>query len=189
MEADSQPRHPDHPAAAKARDYAKIWNKEEDEARSRPSRGRRPRSSPHARAADGGLIVDWAMRYGKPRLASRIEALRAPVASASCSCRSIRNIARRRPPLSTTRRSLLAPMRRQPAVRIAPPYYDDAVYIEALATSHERSCRTSFEPDVILASFHGIPRAFSTRAIPITAIARRRCGSSASGSDRRENFM
>ena len=50
-------------------------------------------------------------------------------------------------------------MRWQPAVRVAPPYHDDPVYIEALAHSLEAElARLDFEPDVIVASFHGMPR-------------------------------
>ena len=62
---------------------------------------------------------------------------------------------------------VLTGMRYQPAVRIAPPYYNDAVYIEALgsSTSAELS-RLDFKPDVILASFHGVPQAYVDQGDP-----------------------
>jgi len=42
-----------------------------------------------------------------------------------------------------------------------PPYYDDPVYIEALAVSIEADLRRlPFEPELILASFHGIPKSY-----------------------------
>ena len=42
-----------------------------------------------------------------------------------------------------------------------PPYYDDPVYIEALAASIEAELRRlPFEPELILASFHGIPKSY-----------------------------
>jgi ferrochelatase len=56
---------------------------------------------------------------------------------------------------------VLTRMRRQPAVRIAPAYYDDPVYIDALAASTRDALKhLDFEPELILASFHGIPQSF-----------------------------
>src|SRR2546421_9078110 len=52
----------------------------------------------------------------------------------------------------------LSRMRRQPALRVAPAYYDDPVYIEALVSSVQAALAgLSFTPEVILASFHGMP--------------------------------
>ena len=77
----------------------------------------------------------------------------------------------------------LMKMRWQPALRVAPPYYDDPVYIDALATSLDAHLKTlPFEPEVIIASFHGIPQdSIPTRAIRIIAIAPRRPGCCANG--------
>jgi ferrochelatase len=53
----------------------------------------------------------------------------------------------------------LTAMHWQPAVRIAPPYYDDATYIDILATSLRAGVsRLGFVPDTILVSFHGLPQ-------------------------------
>jgi ferrochelatase len=47
------------------------------------------------------------------------------------------------------------------------PYYDDPVYIDALAASIRDELRKlSFKPDVILASFHGIPKDYSDKGDP-----------------------
>ena len=75
-------------------------------------------------------------------------------------------------------------MRETPAVRSVPPYYDEPVYIEALAHSIEKHLAAlDFEPEVVLASYHGIPkRLFREAATPITAIARRRRGCCANAS-------
>ena len=55
----------------------------------------------------------------------------------------------------------LMKMRRAPAVRTVPPYYDEPVYIDALARSIERHLATlDFEPEVVLASYHGIPKPY-----------------------------
>jgi ferrochelatase len=58
-------------------------------------------------------------------------------------------------------------MRRQPALRVSPPYHDDPVYIDALAQSMRTELsKLSFKPEVILASFHGIPRAYFDKGDP-----------------------
>jgi ferrochelatase len=49
-------------------------------------------------------------------------------------------------------------MRRQPALRTLPPYYDEPVHIDALKTSTERQIAAlDFEPQRLLLSFHGMP--------------------------------
>ena len=61
----------------------------------------------------------------------------------------------------------LMKMRRAPAVRSVPPYYDEPVYIEALARSIEKHLATlDFEPEVVIASYHGIPKAYSDKGDP-----------------------
>ena len=77
----------------------------------------------------------------------------------------------------------LKTMRWQPALRTVPPYHDEPVYIDALAESIEKHLAAlDFEPEVMLASYHGLPNPISRRATPITAIARRRRGCCARGS-------
>jgi protoporphyrin/coproporphyrin ferrochelatase len=52
-----------------------------------------------------------------------------------------------------------AAMRWQPAIRTLPPYYDDAIYIQALKSSVEAGlAKLDFTPDAIIASFHGMPQ-------------------------------
>ena len=58
-------------------------------------------------------------------------------------------------------------MRWQPALRIAAPWYDDPVYIDALARSMRAGlARLDFEPEIVLASFHGIPQAYFDKGDP-----------------------
>lgn len=48
-----------------------------------------------------------------------------------------------------------------------PPYYDEPVYIEALAHSIERHLGTlDFEPEVVIASYHGIPKPYFEKGDP-----------------------
>src|SRR5258707_14614017 len=55
----------------------------------------------------------------------------------------------------------LAAMRDQPTLRVVPPYYAEPVYIEALASSIETALQAlPFKPELILASFHGIPKSY-----------------------------
>jgi ferrochelatase len=50
---------------------------------------------------------------------------------------------------------------------VAAPYYDDPVYIDALARSVRAGLASlDFEPEVVLASYHGIPQAFSDKGDP-----------------------
>ena len=148
----------------KARDYRKIWNKERNESPLKTiTRSQAEKLGKHARAARAA--TSWstgrcATAIRRSRRGSRSWWRRA--ASASWSFRSIRNIARRRPRPSATRSSACSRgMRHQPALRIAPPYYNDPVYIEALASSTSAELAAArFKPDVILASFHGMPQAY-----------------------------
>jgi len=52
-------------------------------------------------------------------------------------------------------------MRWQPSVRVAPPYFDDPVYIDALAASiRTHLAKLDFEPEAMIASFHGSPQRY-----------------------------
>ena len=58
-------------------------------------------------------------------------------------------------------------MRWQPALRTVPPYHDDPVYIDALATSITKHLATlDWEPELVLASFHGIPKSYFEKGDP-----------------------
>ncbi len=55
----------------------------------------------------------------------------------------------------------LLDMRWQPAIRIAPPYFEAPAYIDAIATSiSHHLARVDFEPEVLIASFHGMPQKY-----------------------------
>jgi ferrochelatase len=105
------------------------------------------------------VLVDYAMRYGSPSIASRLDAMKAQ------GCDRIL-LAPLYPQYSgATTGSVadkafeaLGAMRWQPAIRTLPPYYDQPVHIEALAASARESIAAlDFEPDAILATFHGMP--------------------------------
>jgi len=146
----------------KARDYRKIWNLGKNESPLKTI----TRAQAEKLAADiadrDHIVVDWAMRYGNPSIASRIGALTAqgcgrllvvplyPQYSAATSATVCDEVFR-----------VLAKMRAQPTLRVTPPYYDDPTYIDALAVSIDAHLAAlSFKPDVIVASFHGMPQKY-----------------------------
>src|SRR3954467_5464914 len=60
----------------KGRDYDKIWNRARDESPLKTiTRAQAEKLSAMLAAVDVRLTVDWAMRYGNPSVASRLEAL------------------------------------------------------------------------------------------------------------------
>ena len=81
------------------------------------------------------VVVDWAMRYGKPAIAAGSRRWSAQGCDRILVVPLYPQYCARRPPATVCDEVFraLMPMRWQPALRIAPPYYDDPVYIEALA--------------------------------------------------------
>jgi ferrochelatase len=151
----------------KGRDYDTIWNKERDESPLKTiTRSQAGKLS--AALDDGRIVVDWAMRYGNPSIASRLDAL------AAGGCHRILLVPLYPQYAAATTATVcdeafraLTAMRWQPALRVAPPYYDDGFYIDAVAASvKETLAKLTFEPQVILASFHGIPKSYFEKGDP-----------------------
>ncbi|MES5485363.1 ferrochelatase [Bradyrhizobium sp. INPA03-11B] len=154
--------------ARKARDYLKIWNTEKNESPLKTITRSQADKLAEAIADHDHVVVDWAMRYGNPSIKERIEALAAqgcgrlllvslyPQYSAATSATVCDEAFR-----------VLAGMRAQPILRVTPPYYDDPDYIEALAVSINAHLATlPFQPEVILASFHGMPKEYVDKGDP-----------------------
>jgi ferrochelatase len=148
--------------------YRQVWNEELDESPLRTITRDQSEKVAAALAARKNLVVDWAMRYGEPSIASRIEALQAqgcdrllifplyPQYSASTTAT-----------VNDKAFDALKQLRYQPAVRTVPAYPDDPVYIEAVADSIKAHFqRLDWEPEVILASFHGLPRSYVDKGDP-----------------------
>jgi ferrochelatase len=106
------------------------------------------------------VLVDWAMRYGNPSIPDRLAAMKdagcdriliAPLYPQYCAATTAT--------ANDKAFAALAAMRWQPAVRTLPPYYDDPAYIDALAASVRQSLASlDFEPQALIASFHGMPQ-------------------------------
>src|SRR6201991_4407009 len=61
----------------KGRDYDKIWNRERNESPLRTiTRAQAEKLQGMLASTDPRITVDWAMRYGNPAIAERLEALR-----------------------------------------------------------------------------------------------------------------
>ncbi|MBN8965511.1 MAG: ferrochelatase, partial [Rhizobiales bacterium] len=153
----------------KGLDYEKIWNREQNESPLKTiSRSQAAKLRATLDTIDPTIMVDWAMRYGNPSLDSRIEAL------AKAGCERIlllplypQYAAATSATVCDAAFATLMRMRDQPAVRVVPPYYDDPVYIEALANSMAAELRRlPFTPELILASFHGIPKSYADEGDP-----------------------
>ncbi|WP_432770904.1 MAG: ferrochelatase [Sphingopyxis sp.] len=103
--------------------------------------------------------VAYAMRYGKPAIGPAIDALMA------AGCRRIliaplypQYCAATTATVTDAVGAHLASLRWQPALRTLPPYADDPLYIDALKAAVEAGLAgLEFAPDVLLASFHGMP--------------------------------
>jgi protoporphyrin/coproporphyrin ferrochelatase len=112
--------------------------------------------------------VDWAMRYANPSTASRIAHLQQqgcdrllivplyPQYAAATTATACDQVFR-----------ALMKLRWQPTVRVAPPYYDDPHYIEAVAKSiRAHISGVDWTPDALVVSFHGMPRKYWDKGDP-----------------------
>lgn len=158
-----------------AQSYARIWNYGTGEG---PLKAITRRQAEELQLAaqsgalgKGEIIVDYAMRYGAPSLETGIGALMAkgcerilalplyPQYAASTTATAFDEIAR-----------VIRGLRRQPTLRFAPPYYDDPAYIDAIAQNLRAALAAlDFAPEVVLASFHGLPQLQIDRGDPYRA--------------------
>ena len=152
----------------KGPDYDKIWNKERNESPLKTITRSQSEKLGAALACEPRLLVDWGMRYGNPSIRSRLDAMQV----AGCDRILIvplypQYAAATTATVNDKAFEALAAMRWQPAVRTAPAYFDDPVYIEALAASVEENlAKLSFKPEVIIASFHGMPEEYLRKGDP-----------------------
>jgi protoporphyrin/coproporphyrin ferrochelatase len=153
----------------KGRDYDKIWNKERNESPLKTiTRSQSDKLDDIFDKVDKRIRVDWAMRYGNPSIRSRLEAL------AEQDCERILVVPLYPQYSAATTATVcdeafraLKRMRSQPTLRIAAPYYAEPVYIDALAASlNAELAKLRFKPEVIIASYHGMPEDYVTKGDP-----------------------
>jgi ferrochelatase len=153
----------------RAHDYEKIWNRDKDESPIKTTtRAQSEKLGGILEPLGKHVIVDWAMRYGTPSIASRLEVLVTwgcerilvmplyPQYSAATTATVCDEVFR-----------FMMRQRRQPALRFLPAYYEDPYYIEVLASSLQAELKSlPFTPDVILASYHGMPKEMVAKGDP-----------------------
>ena len=134
--------------------YKQIWTNEGS-----PLRALAHRQAEALRRRLPNVRIQYAMRYGNPGIAAAIDnmaregctrILAAPLYPQYCAATTAT--------ANDAVFAALAGMRWQPALRTLPPYYDDPLYIDALATNLRRQLASlEFEPERLLLSFHGMP--------------------------------
>ncbi len=148
--------------------YRAIWDEARDESPLRTITRHQAEKLGDGFEAAGRVDIDWAMRYGTPSIASRLEALR------ERGCDRILLVPLYPQYSAATTATVcdkafdaLKTMRWQPTLRVAPPYYDDPGYIDALAHSMRNNIAgLAFEPDIVIASFHGLPVEYFEKGDP-----------------------
>ena len=139
-----------------ARAYAKVWGE-----RGSPLATITADQAEALRERLGtGVMVDYAMRYGNPSIESRLVAMKeagcerilvAPLYPQYCAATTATVVDKVG--------QVLAKMRWQPSIRTMPPYHDDPAYIAALTQDIGAQLQgLSFAPEVMLLSFHGMPK-------------------------------
>jgi len=148
--------------------YKTIWNETLDESPLRTITRSQAERLKERFKDEPQIAVEWGMRYGNPSIKSAVDGLVAagcdrivffplyPQYSATTTATANDKLYR-----------ALMKMRNMPTVRSVPAYYDELVYVEALARSVERHLASiDFEPEVMIASYHGIPVPYSERGDP-----------------------
>jgi ferrochelatase len=153
---------------ASARRYAEVWMSEG--APLRVHTGRQAtllKGYLGERAPALPLTVDYAMRYGRPSIAERLAEMKAlrcdrilllplyPQYSATTTATAF-----------DAASAFLRATRNQPALRTVRDFHDHPGYIAALAQSVRDHWMKTQRADVLVISFHGVPRAMLDRGDP-----------------------
>ena len=114
------------------------------------------------------ILVDFAMRYGNPSIKSKIKKLH----DNGCENLIILPLYPQYAAATTATvcdevyRTLMS-MRWQPSLKIIPHYESDPLYIDALVNSiNSKIEKINWKPDLILASYHGIPKKYFDKGDP-----------------------
>ena len=148
--------------------YETIWNREKNESYLRTYTRAQAGKLAERLGEFPDVVVDWAMRYGTPSIAERLDALKAE------GCERIllfplypQYAAATTATVNDKAFDALKAMRWQPAIRTVPPYHDHPAYIDALANSITGHLATlDWQPDLVVASFHGIPQSYFDKGDP-----------------------
>jgi len=114
------------------------------------------------------LIIDYAMRYGNPSIRGKIATLH------EMGCENLIILPLYPQYAAATTATVcdevyrtLMKMRWQPSLKIVPHYESDPLYIDALVNSLKKKIKEiNWKPDLILASYHGIPQKYFDKGDP-----------------------
>ena len=113
-------------------------------------------------------IVEYAMRYGSPSIRSKINELK----DKGCENLVILPLYPQYAAATTATvcdevYKTLMQMRWQPSLQIIPHYESEPLYIKALTKSIQKKLsKINWKPDLILASYHGIPKKYFDKGDP-----------------------
>ncbi len=118
--------------------------------------------------SEKNLIIDYAMRYGNPSIKNKIATLH------EMGCENLIILPLYPQYAAATTATVcdevyrtLMKMRWQPALKIVPHYESDPLYIGALVNSLNKKIKEiNWKPDLILASYHGIPQKYFDKGDP-----------------------
>jgi ferrochelatase len=120
------------------------------------------------RISTKNVIVDYAMRYGSPSIKTKITKLK----EVGCEKLVILPLYPQYAAATTATvcdevfRTLMS-MRWQPSLQIIPHYESEPLYIKALVNSlNSKISKLNWKPDLILASYHGIPQKYFDKGDP-----------------------
>ena len=150
-----------------AKAYKKIWMKKEDMSPLRYFTIMQTKKLVD-RIGSEKLILDFAMRYGDPSIKSKIEKLK------DAGCENIIVLPLYPQYAAATTATVcdevyrtLMKMRWQPSLQIIPHYESEQLYIKALVNSlNKKISEISWKPDLIIASYHGIPKKYFDKGDP-----------------------
>ncbi len=150
-----------------AKAYKEIWMKKEDMSPLRYYTIMQTKKLLD-KIGNANLIVDYAMRYGNPSIKSKIHKLH----EAGCERLIILPLYPQYAAATTATvcdevYRVLMKMRWQPSLQIIPHYESDPLYIKALSNSlNIKISELNWKPDLILASYHGIPQKYFDKGDP-----------------------
>ena len=150
-----------------AKAYKEIWMKEENMSPLLYYTQKQAQKLVNSIAGEN-LILDYAMRYGNPSIKSKIYKLK----KQGCENLVILPLYPQYAAATTATvcdevyRTLMN-MRWQPSLKIIPHYESEPLYIDALVNSiNKKIHELSWKPDLIIASYHGIPKKYFDKGDP-----------------------
>ena len=141
--------------------YEKIWDKDNYGSPLRKHTVNQTKKLQELFKQDKQIIIEHAMRYGKPEIDKTLYKMKEngctkivlmplyPQYAASTSATVKDEVFK-----------WLLEQRWQPDIRTISPWFDDSNYIKALANTIKDNLKNKTKPDMLLISFHGIPKRY-----------------------------